>query len=427
MLKTIVEQTDFYNLRVEDPSWDYQGEATKRYTHGFHSYPAMMIPQVALRLITQYSKEGDILLDPFCGSGSVLVEAKIAQRYSWGVDLNPLAILIARVKTTPINPSILCKEYYRLVEQVQKMPDSEVQSPRFFNINFWFKEAVIESLAKIRIAIDEISDTSVREFFQVVFSETVRLSSNSRSHEFKLLRYPQEKLENYYPNVIRIFRGQAEANIQRMENFYKASSTNVWSKVIQGDSTKPLEAIEFGTVDIIVTSPPYGDSRTTVAYGQFSRLPSQWLGLMPEKAPDIDKEMLGGNLSHCKDAKLPSFRLSETIDLVAERDEKRAKQILVFYLDLSKCLRNIANYLKPRGYACIVIGNRRVKGIQLPTDIIICELSQHFSLIPQQIIIRNIPSKTMPLRNSPTNIRGAVEDTMRKEYIIILKKRENDY
>jgi site-specific DNA-methyltransferase (cytosine-N4-specific) len=63
--------------KIEDFSWDYQGEFTKTYTHGFHSYPAMMIPQVARRLIVEYSNEGDTLLDPFCGSGSVLVDAKL--------------------------------------------------------------------------------------------------------------------------------------------------------------------------------------------------------------------------------------------------------------------------------------------------------------------------------------------------------------
>ena len=92
ILQKASEQVYFYKLRVEDSSWDYRGESTKSLTHGFHSYPAMMIPQVARRLIEKYSKEGDILLDPFCGSGSVLVEARLARRYSWGIDLNPLAI-----------------------------------------------------------------------------------------------------------------------------------------------------------------------------------------------------------------------------------------------------------------------------------------------------------------------------------------------
>ncbi|MFW6105113.1 MAG: DNA methyltransferase [Chloroflexota bacterium] len=424
MLEVITKQADFYDLRVEDHSWDYQGEATKRYTHGLHSYPAMMIPQVASRLITQYSEEGDIVLDPFCGSGSALIEAKITKRHSIGIDLNPLAILIAKVKTTPINPSVLYKEYYRLIERIHNMSDNQIALPHFFNIDFWFKEGVIKCLAKIKTAIDEICDAEARAFFRVAFSEAIRLSSNSRAHEFKLFRYSQEKLENYYPNAFRVFKERAEMNIQRMEEFYKACPANIWCKIIQGDSTQSIGVIEPGTVDIIVTSPPYGDSRTTVAYGQFSRLSSQWLGLMPNKATDIDKEMLGGTLSQHKDANLPSPTLNEAINLVAERHEKRAKQILAFYADLSKCLKNMARYLRTGGYACIVVGNRRVTGIQLPTDMVICELSQPFSLHPQQIIVRNIPSKSMPLRNSPSNIRGIVEDTMHKEYIVILKKLE---
>jgi DNA modification methylase len=384
----------------------------------------MMIPQVASRLITQYSEEGDTLLDPFCGSGSVLIEANITKRYSIGIDLNPLAILIAKVKTTPINPSVLYKEYYRLIERIHNVSDNQIALPRFFNIDFWFKEGVIKCLAKIKTAIDEICDTDVRAFFQVAFSEAIRLSSNSRAHEFKLFRYPQEKLENYYPNAFRVFKERAETNIQRMEEFYEACPANVWCKIIQGNSTESIEVIESGTVDIIVTSPPYGDSRTTVAYGQFSRLSSQWLGLMSDKATDIDKEMLGGTLSPHKDATLPSRALNESVNLVAERHEKRAKQILAFYADLCKCLKNMASYLRIGGYACIVVGNRRVTGVQLPTDIVVCELSQSFGLHPQQIIVRNIPSKRMPLRNSPSNIRGLVEDTMRKEYIVILKKLE---
>lgn len=417
-----ISAQSFYNLRIDDPSWDYRGEPTKRYTHGFHSYPAMMIPQVAHRLIEKYSKDGDTLLDPFCGSGSVLAEAKVMGRNSWGIDLNPLAILIARVKTTAISPSILYKEFYRLIERVREMPDAEACTPQFFNIDFWFKEPVIRGLAKIKGAINEIETAEVREFFQVTFSEVVRLVSNSRSHEFKLFRYPQERLNNYHPDALRLFMQKAGANIEGMRHFHKVCPPNIWTRVIQADSTKPVSQIEAGSVDIIVTSPPYGDSRTTVAYGQFCRLSSQWLGLLPEKAPDIDREMLGGKSAEYTNANLSSPTLDNVAGLIAEKDIARARQVRSFYVDLCKCLPNMANYLKVGGHACIVIGNRRVKGIQLPTDVIICELSQMFGLDPLQIIVRNIPSKTMPLKNSPTNVRGIIEDTMHKEYIVILRK-----
>jgi len=418
----VPEQVYFYKLRVEDSSWDYRGEPTKSYTQGFHSYPAMMIPQVAHRLIKEYSKEGDVLLDPFCGSGSVLVEAKITKRYSWGIDLNPLAALIARVKTTPIDPSILYKEYYSLIDRIREMHDDEAHSPQFFNLHFWFKESVIKSLARIKAAIDKIKATEVREFFQVTFSEVVRLSSNSRSGEFKLYRYPESKLKGHNPDPLRLFMEKVRMNIEGMETFYKACPVDVWSRVIEADSTKPVEAIAPGSVDMIATSPPYGDSRTTVAYGQFSRLSSQWLGLMPEKAIDLDSEMLGGRIHTKNEIGLTSPTLNIMIGYIFEKDVARAKQVQSFYVDLYQALKNMAYYLKVGGYACIVIGNRRVKGMQLSTDIITCELVQDCALVPQRIIIRNIPNKTMPLRNSPTNVRGVLEETMHKEYIIILKK-----
>ena len=420
--RKVPEQVYFYKLRVEDPSWDYRGESTKSSTQGFHSYPAMMIPQVAHRLIEEYSKEGDVLLDPFCGSGSVLVEAKLTRRYSWGIDLNPLAVLIARVKTTPINPSILYKEYRSLIGRIREMPDDEAHTPEFFNLHFWFKEHVIKSLARIKTAIDYIEKTEIRGFFQVTFSEVVRLSSNSRIGEFKLYRYPESKLKDHNPDPLRLFMEKVETNIVGMENFYKACSIDVWSRVIKADSTKPVKAIAPSSVGIIVTSPPYGDSRTTVAYGQFSRLSSQWLGLMPEKAPDLDSEMLGGRIHNKNDIDLTSPTLNIMMGYIFEKDAVRAKQVQSFYVDLYQGLKNMAEYLKVGGHACIVIGNRRVKGTQLSTDIITCEIAQDCALIPQQIIIRNIPNKTMPLRNSPTNVRGVLEETMQKEYIIILKK-----
>ena len=135
------ENEHFARLLVEDSSWDYRGENTKTYTHGLHSYPAMMIPQVAGRLIEEYSSEGDVLFDPFCGSGSVQVEGRLKGRHSWGIDLNPLAVLIARVKVTPIEPTLLHRTLTRVWEHAACIPDDAITPPSNFpNLSFWFKE-----------------------------------------------------------------------------------------------------------------------------------------------------------------------------------------------------------------------------------------------------------------------------------------------
>ncbi|MFC1512617.1 transcriptional repressor LexA, partial [bacterium] len=97
---------DKFKRRI-DFSWDYKGEKTKSYTHGLHMYPAMFIPQVAKRLLQTYSKEGDTICDIFCGSGTTLIESLLLGRNSYGIDLNPFAIFLAKAKTTKLSPSIL--------------------------------------------------------------------------------------------------------------------------------------------------------------------------------------------------------------------------------------------------------------------------------------------------------------------------------
>lgn len=418
----------YASLREEDSSWDYRGEFTKCLTHGFHSYPAMMIPQVARRLIENYSRPGDTVLDPFCGSGSVLVEAKVLGRNSWGIDLNPVALLVARAKTTPIAAERLGKEYVELIQRIHTSPAEDSLVPAFFNLDYWFKPAAAMQLARIKRTIDSISgpdEQSLKEFFLVCFSEAVRLSSNSRSHEFKLFRYPPERLRQHNPDAIGIFRDRAEKNIGRMGDFYLAcqdTGASRWCRPLLADSTQPIGEIAEDSVDVVVTSPPYGDSRTTVAYGQFTRLSAQWLGFDDEKARSLDTDLMGGRAVSTLAHSAPYPSLDEAVSQIGLADELRARQVLSFYLDLEKALCNVVRAVRPGGYLCIVIGNRRVKKVQLPTDVIVAEMAARMGMEPQRIIVRNIPSKTMPLKNSPTNIAGELELTMHKEYIVILKK-----
>ena len=100
-------------IKYKDGSWDFSNDFTKYSNHGFHTYPAMMIPQVARRLIQMYGKNKEVLLDPFMGSGTALLEAKLHKNFkkAYGIDINPLALLISKVKTTTINPEILKSSY----------------------------------------------------------------------------------------------------------------------------------------------------------------------------------------------------------------------------------------------------------------------------------------------------------------------------
>ena len=232
-----------------------------------------------------------------------------------------------------------------------------------------------------------------------------------------------DELEKFNPDVFRIFKKKIEFNIKGMSEFYKDVDRATWTKIIFGNSSEP-NRIKDSSIDCILTSPPYGDSRTTVAYGQFCRLSSQWVDVFedPDSATKVDNTLLGGKPTKDLFHSPKSQYLKETLEKISKIDDQRAREVLSFNIDLEKCLKQAYKILKPNKYFCLVVGNRLVKQIRIPTDFIIAELGENIGLSCQDIIVRNIPGKRMPIKNSPTNVVGALEETMNKESIVILRK-----
>jgi tRNA G10 N-methylase Trm11 len=175
------------------------------------------------------------------------------------------------------------------------------------------------------------------------------------------------------------------------------------------------------SIDLIVTSPPYGDSRTTVAYGQFSRLALQWLDY--EDVASLDNKLLGGKASKELEVKINSPTLKEIIKRISEIDSKRAREVLSFYEDFDKCVTQLNRVMAKKGYVCFVVGNRTVKGINIPTDKIMSEMfmaKENYKYITTHL--RAIPNKRMPSLNSPSNKVGEKLSTMCNEFIFVLQK-----
>lgn len=403
-----------------DPTWNYAEDNTRAYTHSIHPYPAMMIPQVAGRLIDTYAKPKAVVLDPFCGSGSALLEAFIKGYDSYGIDINPLSLLISKVKTTPISYKQLQNRLEGILETASTA--KKVNHPDFFNIDYWFKSKVITKLASLGAAINAVKEKKIRDFLKVVFSFTVRATSNTRNGEFKLYRIDEEKLNDFNPPVFEVFKEKADQNINAMAELWKQFNKNETRVDILNEDTRHRTSIRDAEIDVVVTSPPYGDSRTTVAYGQFSRLSLQWLGFNGHSL-DTDNRSLGGRLDidnlHLG---YSSSNLRYTLDLISRIDKKRANDVMAFYIDLNKCFVELNRIVKRGGFLCMVVGNRTVKGIQLPTDEIVADFGEHVNFRHIETIIRKIPNKRMPSKNSPTNKAGELGSTMTEEYIVIMEK-----
>lgn len=411
------------NLKYKDESWDFRESNTKEYTHCFHTYPAMMIPQIARKLLKEYGTEGGWLLDPYCGTGTSLVEASLFGMHSTGCDINPLVRLIAAAKSTPVCLSTLDETLSKLNEYLfeiqyreSNLPDAPI--PNILNLTYWFSDEVIGTLAHLRAGISHVKDKALQNFILVAFSETVREVSYTRNGEFKLYRMPTNKLADFKPDVLGIFSKKLRRNRHGLES-YLEKRKNVKTSVsiantVEGELPMPLPP---GGYDMVITSPPYGDSQTTVAYGQFSRLAAEWIGL--PNARQVDKLAMGGLRSK---ETLTDSPVSAAVEKIRSVDEKRAEEVSAFYIDLQRSINSIAEVCSPQATICYVVGNRRVKGVLLPTDEFVVDAFRQHGFVHKTTIVRNIPNKRMPKKNSPSNIAGKTSKTMHEENIVVCQR-----
>lgn len=424
----MLENVQLSFLEQQD-DWTFNGASTRELTHCYHDYPARMIPQVAGKLLNLFGQGARLLFDPYCGSGTSLVEANLRGVDAVGTDLNPLAQLIARAKTA--TPPLEQLEAYvnafqrKVLEEktlwLKEGPSVIYGIPR---LEFWFKPDVIQKLLSLREFVNSIHEADVRLFFQVAFSETVRESSNTRNDEFKLYRYSEAELERFNPDVYGIMAAKLIRNLEGYRRYrsYLDRLLRLPRTIVCGFNTVegiPDDVLPAQSVDIVITSPPYGDSGTTVAYGQYSRLSAAWLGL--EEPHRIDRKLMGGQVR--KEIPIfPSPSLNAAIEKVRTSSEKRAYEVASFYSDLYASIAHVATVIRPGGFACYVVGDRKVRGVVLPTHLAIQNFFEACGFHHVQTFTRQIPNKRMPSQNSPSNIRGVRDTTMTKEFIVVMQR-----
>ena len=396
--------------KYRDIEWDFTERDSKTVTHDIHPYPAMMIPEVARKLVYMYGKKDGLLLDPFCGSGTSLLEANLASMNALGFDMNPLACLISRTKTTLVNTDMLEEE----IAKYESAKTKNCSVPYVTNINYWFKPEVQQILAHIVDFISNIENCDVKDFFRVAASLTIRMSSLAKQSEFKLVRVPEKTIKKISRNPSQIMLEKLNKNLESVKELAAYHQKLGTTQVFSSSSMEQLP--QNPPVDMILTSPPYGDSSTTVAYGQFSRMANEWFGY--ENASKLDKTLMGGYV-------LDDYSVSENIGAdkclaeIKEKDTKRAGEVNAFLHDYSKSIENTSGALKPGGVAAYIVGNRTVKGITIPLDEITARCWENNGLKHQKTIIREFPYKRMPKYVSPENIAGKKQKTMQHEYIVI--------
>lgn len=411
-------------IRLVDDRWSFRDADTKQYTHCYHSYPAMMIPQVARTLIDEFKPKGklDLIFDPYMGSGTTLVEACLAGADSVGTDLNPLARLMSKVKSTHYDEKELRMELSAIQADLVFYREEMVKDRNFdriSNYTFWYSEANLLKLSFLQQLISEHCRDKNQDFFLLALSEVVREVSFTRNGEFKRYRMTKESINRFNPDVFGLFERKVLRNIGGLQQF-NCDANGAKASVYDFNSTFgiPQEILPAGSVDMVVTSPPYGDSHTTVAYGQFSRWANEWFGY--ENAASLDNLLMGGKRTKQENYTTRSIR--RELDEIRALDEKRYWEVVSFLNDYSASIANVADTVRSGGVVCYVVGDRRVKNVQIPLDYFTAEMFMVHGFEHKITLVREIPNKRMPSKTSPTNIAGQQVATMSHEFIVIMEK-----
>jgi len=336
------------------------------FTHGLHKYPAKFFPELPRWLIQRYSKEGDLILDPFTGSGTTNVEALLNNRHSVGIDVDPFSRYISKVKTTPLDEKSLYKTQKYLLDQIVKYHPKKIMPediPDFPYRDNWFNEEIIYELAYIKKTILNMDTTKdIKDFYLVCFSSIIRSVSNADDNCTRTVI--RKKLnKQVYPSFALVkFAETILISVPKMVEFSNRVSSSISVEIPHDMDARHID-YNPDIFDLAVTSPPYVNA---VDYPRTHQLELYWLefesgSLVPLKKKHIGTENVPAKLYN----ELHSISIKEAdivIEKIYKQDPKRAYIAYKYLADMEKNLKEVYKVLKPGSHYVIVVGNNRIRG-----------------------------------------------------------------
>ena len=379
--------------------------------HNYHPYAAKFIPQLPRYLIKKFTNQYDIVLDPFCGSGTAIVEALLLNRKGMGIEINPIGALVSKVKTTPLKDKqiLIATQFLTELKHIknallvrdknntlfQYISDKDLgqdlqdltHTLNFPNKFHWFKKDVLNAILHIKYKIDDINDRDVRDFLLVALSSIIVKVSNQESET----RYAAIDKKVNAMDAFSLFEDRVKDMIKRMREFSSLISEKVYAKIYQKDS-RFIDFIPENSVDFIITSPPYPN---TYDYYLYHKLRMFVLGF---DYKEVQEKEIGSRHRH----------------------SSKKENIETYLQSMKQCFRNFANILKPEHYFAIVIGDSIIRGVKYDGYELIKNIASSTEFRVEQHISYELDDISR-LFNKSFRIKG------KKEHIIILKNMKGGY
>lgn len=402
-------------MAFDDIQRYFHEEETKYVTHNFHSYPSKLVPQIARMIIQEFSKENDVILDPFCGSGTVLVEANLLKRNCIGIDINPLAYLISKVKTTPLEAVGLKKESEDISKKLPAILSNKEslldfikdkyfvtvpEIPNFPNRDYWFQKEPLIALSILKKLILGIKDKDLRDFYLVAFSSIIKSVSNASSLH-KLTRKKNIKAISR-KDVFSKFKNKLDYMTKKMEEYNKVRQNN-FIKL----HCKDFKEFELEEVDCIITNIPHFPAY----FARLFKIHFWWLDL--GHILKLDTQVLGTTRGDYDTKILDQESINARVRSLANKDKKISVALSHYFYDLNQGFKKFFKILKPNCYCCIYASDFNLHGKINCIDFL-KQLAEDAGFVLERCIEREVPRKALVFKTHE-----------KKENILIFKKTKN--
>jgi hypothetical protein len=311
-------------------------------THGFHAYPARMHPQIARTVLQAWAQPKARLLDPFCGSGTVLVEGMCAHARGTGVDLNPIALRLSEIKCARRDAATRARFVERLehvvaASKLRVRGRVRVRAPLGPDERKWYEPHVLAELGGLHAEIAGVKPKSDRRALEMVLSAIVVKFSRQRAET------SAEPVEKRIGKgiVTDFFDRKARELVRRWEALFETCVGGVSPFLHEGDATKLDAVVPRRRFELVVTSPPYGGTYDYATHHE-RRLP--WLGIEPRR---LRQRELGARRNLSGD---------------------RGDAVRAWDRELSAALTSIAGVLTPDGLCVLLLGDGDVGGRRVEAD-----------------------------------------------------------
>ncbi|OQY56761.1 MAG: hypothetical protein DRR08_00470 [Candidatus Parabeggiatoa sp. nov. 2] len=411
---------------------DYKPSQTGKWSHSYHRYPAKFIPQLVEKLIDEYVNTEDAHInDPFMGSGTTVVTAISRGFKASGVDINRMAYLISKVKATPIEPIYLNNQIKQFLARLSFLAKQEtlmltapveplIPENHLDKINYWFPEANKYELGEILRVIENQEVPMIKDFLRVAFSHILKKCSIWLQGSSK----PTRDLKKAPAKPYKILKKHLTKMQKANKEFYQVVPTKVienledYLNINYEDAAK--QPIVDNSVDFIVSSSPYV---TSYEYADLHQLSTIWLNLSDDLAA-YRKRFIGTSHRRDDDRTLKSKIAQDIVSQMVPKSKKLAREINTFFVDMQAVFDDSFRILMPHGRCCYVIGNTKLKGVDILNAQVFAESLQYAGFKLDRLIVREIPSKILPQKRDEqtgrfASAQNASTEAYPIEYIVI--------